>query len=71
MAEATRALLAELVGGVCRCGANKHPRQTFCRACYYRLPSWQRSALYRLFGEGYEEAYREAVATLDATAVSS
>jgi hypothetical protein len=40
------------------------PKQTFCRKCYYRLPQSLRTRLYNRFGEGYEEAYAEAVKRL-------
>ena len=58
-------LLRELRGTTCRCGAAKRTRETFCRDCYYRLSPPQRRALYRLVGEGYEEAYAAAVAKLE------
>jgi hypothetical protein len=58
-------LLRELRGTTCRCGATKRTRETFCRGCYHRLAPPQRRALYRPIGEGYEEAYRDAVASLD------
>lgn len=60
-----RQLIAELRGGLCRCGAAKQPRQTFCRSCYFTLPAKMRSALYRRIGEGYEQAYQAAADHLD------
>lgn len=60
-----RDLLAELLGSECRCGEWKQPSQTLCRRCYRELPVPMRNALYRLFGEGYEEAYAAAATYLD------
>lgn len=65
MSQQTRALMLELLGTTCRCGARKTARRTFCVKCYLRLSPPQRRALYRLFGEGYEEAYVDAVASLE------
>lgn len=55
-----QALVKELAGERCACGAAKQPRQTFCRNCYYRLPETLRKALYKRLGQGYEWAYRTA-----------
>ncbi|HEV8639407.1 MAG TPA: hypothetical protein VG370_34800 [Chloroflexota bacterium] len=60
----TDGLIRELVGTVCRCGRPKAHRQTFCKPCYFALPPPVRAALYRGIGEGYEEAYADAVAAL-------
>lgn len=54
-------LLEELRGPKCRCGAEKKPKLTFCRTCYFLLPISMRQALYNRFGEGYELAYLRAV----------
>lgn len=53
--------MKELGGVTCRCGREKRRGQTFCHWCYYRLPTHIRKALYRRIGEGYEEAYRDAL----------
>ena len=58
-------LVKELAGTTCRCGAEKEAHKTLCRGCYYRLPKGLRNALYRLLGEGYEEAYEAAARFLD------
>jgi hypothetical protein len=58
-------LVRELAGTTCRCGKTKRARETFCRACYHALPPPLRRALYRGVGEGYEEAYADAVAVLE------
>ena len=53
--------LAELNGGVCAaCGAKKKGGNSFCRACYFRLPPKLRQSLYRSFYGGYVEAYEDA-----------
>ena len=57
-------LLDELMGQTCVCGRKKLRTQTFCGGCYYTLSRSQRQALYRRVGEGYEEAYADAVDTL-------
>jgi len=49
------------------CGGGKQPRNTFCGACYYRLPARQRPSVYRRLGNGYEEAVGLAMATLKKT----
>ena len=61
-----RELIAELQGTACRCGSTKRPKQTFCHTCYYSLSADTRRALYRRVGEGYEEAYDEAIRELEA-----
>ena len=62
----TEELILELRGAKCRCGKKKTPRQTFCGGCYFALNRPLRQSLYRLVGEGYEEAYEEAVKVLKA-----
>ncbi len=57
-------LLNELIGEVCVCGRGKRPRETFCRGCYYSLPTRMRKDLYKRMGQGYEEARRAAVKCL-------
>ena len=58
-------LVQELRGTVCRCGAKKATKQTFCRECYYALKVPARRALYNKLGSGYEEAYAAAETALD------
>lgn len=62
----TLKLLRELAGTVCRCGAKKKSRQTFCGRCYHSLPRSVALALYRRVGDGYEEAYAKALKHLKA-----
>ena len=42
------------------CGNAKAKSQSFCRPCYFKLTVEMRTALYKRFGSGYEEAYWEA-----------
>ena len=58
-------LVKELRSTKCRCGQIKQSGHTFCRACYYLLPTDMRSRLYNHLGNGYEEAYAAAVERLD------
>jgi hypothetical protein len=59
-------LVRELRGNLCRCGATKVQKQTFCGACYHRLSHKQQMDLYLPLSGGYIEAYDAAVASLDA-----
>lgn len=43
------------------CGMSKAPRMSHCRGCYFALPQAMRRALYKRFGEGYEEAYEASL----------
>lgn len=54
-------LYAELLGTLCRCGATKVARQSFCGHCYRKLPVPMQHAMHRLIGNGYESAYANAV----------
>ena len=58
-------LLVELLAKKCRCGREKQARNTFCNNCYYKLPSEIKKALYKRFGDGYEQAYDAAVQFLN------
>lgn len=53
-----------LMSAACICGAEKQPKMSHCRACYYALRPAQRRALYRRIGSGYSEAYADSVITL-------
>lgn len=64
MSLGTETLVRELAGTTCRCGRVKRARMTFCGRCYHALPPPLRAALYRPIGEGYEDAYAAAVASL-------
>jgi len=53
--------LFELVAERCPvCGKHKRRDSSFCGPCYFSLPIEMRQALYRRFGEGYEQALAEA-----------
>lgn len=60
-----RRLLKSLRGKLCpACGKTKRSGHTFCSQDYYRLRAGDRSALYRQFGDGYEEAFAAAIKQL-------
>jgi hypothetical protein len=42
------------------CGKKKKRRQSFCRACYWALPTELQDALRKHVQDGYVKAYREA-----------
>lgn len=59
-------ILQSLGSPVCgACGGWKRPKMSHCRDCYYALPPMKRRALYRQFGDGYEEAYEESLRYLE------
>jgi hypothetical protein len=58
-------ILQDFLSERCRCGKAKQTRQSFCREHYYELPQALRQRLTRNFGEGYEEAYRDALEVLN------
>ena len=49
----------------CRCGKPKGSGKTFCFSDYKRLPTSLQRRLYNHVGDGYEEAYAEAVRILE------
>lgn len=63
----TDVALSDLTGTTCKgCGTNKACGVSFCRRCYRALPPAMRSRLYHLIGNGYEQAYTEALNRLQA-----
>lgn len=57
-----RRIWREYMGLECAvCEKKKSKAQSFCSSCYYKLPEGMRKSLYRRFGDGYEEAYEEAI----------
>jgi hypothetical protein len=54
-------LLAELRSNECQCGNYKKSGNSFCYNCYSSLPNDLQKSLYSRFGNGYEEAYEEAI----------
>ena len=57
--------LSVLRGEECQCGKWKRSRMPFCYRCFKRLPVSMQRALYHRLGDGFEEAYEEAVKWLD------
>lgn len=57
--------LAALLSNECHCGETKRGNYSLCYGCYSKLPRDLRLRLYRRMGEGYEEAYDEAVKFLE------
>jgi hypothetical protein len=58
-------LLRDLLGVVCfACGKRKGCGKSLCRNCFFSLPVPARNALYNRMGEGYEEAYADALRLL-------
>jgi hypothetical protein len=55
----------ELRSDGCFCGKEKKPGFSFCYPCYSELPEELRSNLWLKMGEGYEEAYDEAMKFLE------
>lgn len=60
-----RDILDALMSSQCQCGAKKKSRMSHCSKCYYKLPPEARSTLYRKFGSGYEQAYRNSLVILN------
>lgn len=56
--------LEEFLSAACRCGARKRKGESFCGACYHRLPRQMQRSLYRRMGVGYEEAFDAAARLL-------
>lgn len=46
------------------CQGVKEKHTAFCRGCYFKLPRAQKTALWKRFGEGFEEAQRASLAFL-------
>ena len=57
-------IVSDFKSSQCRCGDTKKPNRSFCYSCWGKLSRQTQLGLYRKFGEGYEEFYREAVAFL-------
>jgi len=58
-------LVHSLGGTLCpACGRRKASAQTFCRRCYFALPSGLRRPLYDRLGNGYEQAVAAALDAL-------
>lgn len=57
-------ILTDLRSKTCRCGRTKAPRRSVCRSHWQLLNKAEQNALYRRFGNGYEEAYEAALRKL-------
>lgn len=55
----------QLQGNECACDGPKRRGYSFCFTCYKHLPKDMQSDLYQKIGQGYEEAYDEAVKWLE------
>lgn len=64
--ELARIAIFDLNSEVCRCGAKKQSAHSFCSRCYFSLPGTMRQALYHRLGNGYEQAYVDALHCLTA-----
>jgi hypothetical protein len=53
--------IREFRSNECTCGNTKRPGSAFCYTCFMKLPYTYRMATYQRMGEGYEEAYENAV----------
>ena len=53
--------IREFKGNECACGKTKRERTAFCFPCFKQLPRTYQMALYQDIGDGYEEAYEDAV----------
>lgn len=63
-----RQLILSLNSQICpACGKNKKRGQTFCGGDYHALPVAFRKALYNRIGWGYEQAFDDALLSLDVT----
>ncbi|MDY7035541.1 MAG: hypothetical protein SV375_05180 [Thermodesulfobacteriota bacterium] len=55
----------ELMSEQCLCERPKKRHHSFCYRCYRSLPGDLQRALYNRIGDGYEEAFEEAVKWLE------
>ncbi len=53
--------IKEFKGNECVCGGTKRPGSALCYGCFKLLPSSYQGALYLKIGDGYEEAYEDAI----------
>ena len=51
----------ELLSEECFCGRTKKSKMSLCYTCYKSLPKDKKQALYQRMGDGYEEAYDDAI----------
>lgn len=55
----------ELIKEECFCGHSKKSGHSFCYRCYKSLPPQMQRDMYQRMGDGYEEAYDEAIKWLE------
>ena len=61
-----KGLIDSLRSTVCpACGGPKHAKMSLCGRQYRQLPPAMRNALYRRIGNGYREAFIEAMSFFD------
>ena len=61
MPEKRKTILEDFLGTECSgCGGVKSSKHSHCNKCYYRLLKVMRNNLYKRFGAGYEEAFKES-----------
>lgn len=53
----------------CQCGSRKNTGKSFCWPCFASLSKPMRQNLYKRIGEGYEQAFDEALARLNSVVV--
>lgn len=57
--------IRDLIGTECKGrGGKKTSRMSHCSRCYFKLPVQLRRDLYKLVGDGYEEAYAKSLELL-------
>lgn len=57
--------ISEFRSEECQCGRTKQTRRSFCYQCYASLPPVKQKALFQKFGQGYEQAYDDALLWLN------
>lgn len=57
---------ASLFSNACPgCHGRKNPGNSFCPRCYFKLDRHQRNELYKPIGNGYEQAFADALQSID------
>lgn len=62
--EGRRFYIQTLTSNGCRCGRTKQRGRALCAICFFKLPNDIKTSLYKPLGEGFEEAYEEALSFL-------
>lgn len=50
---------------ICYCGKSKKSKMSHCQSCYHALLPEAKRDLYKRFGQGYEQAYRNSLEILN------